>query len=80
MGDEGLEDVGDVVEVTTNIADLGRRGDEAKLDADVNTGDGELHMRHMLKLQSKRHKNVLTSPRLNICCGYISNVSYMLLP
>ena len=41
---------------------------------------GWLHMRHMLKLQSKCPKNVLTSPRLNICCGYISNVSYMLLP
>ena len=41
---------------------------------------GWLHMRHMLKLQSKHRKNVPTSPRLNTCCGYISNVSYMLLP
>ena len=41
---------------------------------------GQLHMRHMLKLQSKHPKNVPTSPRLNTCCGYISNVSYMLLP
>ena len=36
-------------------------------------------MRHMLKLQSKCPKNVPTSPRLNTYCGYISNVSYMLL-
>lgn len=42
MGDEGLEDVGDVVGDATDIADLGRKGDEAKLDADVNAGDGEL--------------------------------------
>lgn len=26
----------------TDIADLGRKGDEAKLEADVNAGDGEL--------------------------------------
>ena len=32
----------DVVEVVTDIADRGRKGDEAKLDADVNTGDGKL--------------------------------------
>ena len=25
-------------------------------------------------------QNVLTDPRLNTCCGYISNVSYMLSP
>jgi hypothetical protein len=36
-----LEGVGDVVGVT-DIADLGRKGDEAKLDADVNARDGEL--------------------------------------
>jgi hypothetical protein len=42
VGDEGLEVVGDVVGVATDIADLGRKGDEAKLDADVNAGDGEL--------------------------------------
>jgi hypothetical protein len=42
VGDEGLEDVGDVVGDATDIADLGRKGDEAKLDADVNAGDGVL--------------------------------------
>jgi len=41
VGDAGLETVEDVVEVATDIADLGRKGDEAKLDADVNAGDGE---------------------------------------
>ena len=41
---------------------------------------GWLHMRHMLKLQSKHRKNVLTNPRSNTCCGYISNVSYMPSP
>ena len=41
---------------------------------------GWLYTRHMLKLQSKCSKNVPTSPRLNTCCRYISNVSYMLLP
>ena len=39
-----------------------------------------LHMRHILKLQSKCSKNVPTSSRLNTCCGYISNVSYMFPP
>ena len=42
MGEEGLEAVGDVVGDATDIADLGRRGDEAELDADVNAGDSEL--------------------------------------
>jgi hypothetical protein len=42
VGDEGLEGVGDVGGVATDIADLGLRGDEAKLDADVNAGDSEL--------------------------------------
>jgi hypothetical protein len=45
VGDEGLEDVGDVVGVATDIADLGRKGDEAKLDAEVNAWDGELFTR-----------------------------------
>ena len=42
MGDVGLETVVEEVEVATDIADLGRKGDEAKLDADVNAGVGEL--------------------------------------
>lgn len=42
MGEEGLEVEGDVVGVATDIADLGRRGDEAELDADVNAGDSAL--------------------------------------
>jgi hypothetical protein len=36
-----LETVVEEVEVVTDIADLGRKGDEAKLDADVNAGVGE---------------------------------------
>lgn len=42
MGEEGLEDAEDVVGDATDIADLGRRGDEAELDADVNAGESEL--------------------------------------
>jgi hypothetical protein len=42
VGDEGPEDVGGVVGEATDIADLGRKGDEAELDADVNAGDSEL--------------------------------------
>ena len=45
MGDEGLDDVGEVVGEATDIADLGRRGDEATLEADVNAGDSELFTR-----------------------------------
>lgn len=41
MGDEGPEEGGDVGDAT-DMADLGRKGDEAKLEADVNAGDGKL--------------------------------------
>ena len=51
MGEEGLEGVGDVVGDATDIADLGRRGDEAELDADVNAGDSELLKRERSALR-----------------------------
>lgn len=37
-----MEGVGDVGEDATDIADLGRKGDEATLEAEVNAGASEL--------------------------------------
>jgi hypothetical protein len=50
VGDDGLEEVGDVGD-PTDIADLGRKGDEAKLEADVNAGDGKLLTRERSALR-----------------------------